>query len=89
MDRHSLKRIFQGVILEQNWDRAQEYPVIHISFGAGLIENRSILDKSIHALIRENAKYYGVAITEKTLHFQFKELIQKLYTGLRNKTTKS
>ncbi len=75
----SEKEYFKGLFLEQNWDWAQKYPVIHISFGAGVIENRGILDKSIHALIKENAKYYALEITEETLHFQFKELIQKLY----------
>jgi len=37
------------------------------------------LDKSIHALIIENARNYGISITEEVLHFQFKELIHKLH----------
>ena len=70
---------FKGLFLENNWDWTQKYPVIHFSFGSGVIENREILDKSIHALIKENAHFYAVEITEETLHFQFKELIRKLY----------
>ena len=73
------KKYFQGLFLEKNWDWSVQYPVIHISFGAGVIESREILDKSIHALIIENAKNYTINITEETLHFQFKELIRKLH----------
>jgi len=73
------KKYFQGLFLEKQWDWNIHYPVIHISFGSGVIETREILDKSIHSLIMENAKIYSIDITENTLHFQFKELIQKLY----------
>ena len=73
------KKYFTGLFLENHWDWNIQYPVIHISFGSGVIKTRTILDKSIHALIKENARNYTVDITEDTLHFQFKELIQKLY----------
>jgi hypothetical protein len=73
------KKYFNGLFLENHWDWDVNYPVIHISFGSGVIKNREILDKSIHSLIIENAKNYIVEITEDTLHFQFKELTQKLY----------
>ncbi|MCD6273445.1 MAG: ATP-binding protein [Deltaproteobacteria bacterium] len=73
------KEYFKGLFLEKNWDWTQKHPVIHISFGGGVIETREILNKSIYALIKENARHYAVEITEETLHFQFKELIRKLY----------
>ena len=72
------KKYFNGLFLENHWDWNTQYPVIHISFGGGVIKTREILDKSIHSLIMENARNYTVEITEDTLHFQFKELIQKL-----------
>jgi hypothetical protein len=67
------------LFLETNWDWQTKYPVIQISFGGGVIETREVLDKSIHALIRENARNYKISITEEVLHFQFKELIEKLH----------
>ncbi len=73
------KNYFHGLFLEKHWDWNTTYPVIHFSFGSGVINNRELLDKSINALIRENARNYAVTITEDTLHFQFRELIQKLY----------
>ncbi|WDN90733.1 hypothetical protein BuS5_03704 [Desulfosarcina sp. BuS5] len=56
------KEYFKGLFLEKNRDWTQKYPVIHISFGGGVIETREILDKSIHALIKENARHYAVEI---------------------------
>ena len=73
------KEYFNGLFLEQHWDWRQKYPVIHLSFGGGVIESREILDNSIHALLKENAQRFRLEISEKTLHFQFKELIRKLY----------
>ncbi|MGK5093324.1 ATP-binding protein [Deltaproteobacteria bacterium TL4] len=73
------KQYFKGLFLENHWEWETRYPVIHISFGGGVIDSRELLDKSIHALIRENARTYQVTVTEETLHFQFKELIQKLH----------
>jgi hypothetical protein len=79
------KELFKGLSLENNWDWAVQYPVIHISFGGGVIINREILDKSIHAIIKENARNYNIDITEDTLHFQFRELIQKLHHKFQQK----
>lgn len=31
------KKVFTGLYLENNWDWTQTYPVIHISFGAGVL----------------------------------------------------
>ena len=79
------KDLFKGLYLETHWDWTVQYPVIHISFGGGVIKSPEILDKSIHAIIKENARNYGIAITEDTLNFQFRELIQKLHHKYQQK----
>ncbi|WP_069469788.1 AAA family ATPase [Candidatus Marithrix sp. Canyon 246] len=61
------KKYFKGLFLETNWNLDIKYPVIHISFGGGVIESREVLDKSIQALIRKNAINYGLSITEEVL----------------------
>ncbi|WP_157627932.1 AAA family ATPase, partial [Thermodesulfatator autotrophicus] len=37
------KELFQGLYLENNWDWSVRYPVIHISFGSGVIEDEKDL----------------------------------------------
>jgi len=77
--------LFKGLYLEKHWDWSVQYPVIHISFGGGVIKNREILEKNIHAIIKENAQNYAIEISQDTLNFQFRELIQKLHNKYQQK----
>jgi hypothetical protein len=79
------KDLFKGLYLENHWDWTVQYPVIHISFGSGVIKSPEILEKSIHSIITENARNYGIDIIENTVHFQFRELIQKLHHQFQQK----
>ncbi|MDL1963249.1 MAG: AAA family ATPase [Deltaproteobacteria bacterium] len=68
------KELFMGLYLEKNWDWDIEYPVIDISFGGGVFENREILDKTIHSILKRHALSNSIELTED----KFKELIQQL-----------
>ncbi|WDN89022.1 hypothetical protein BuS5_01990 [Desulfosarcina sp. BuS5] len=72
------KKLFTGLYLEKNHDWSIQYPVIHISLGRGVINQREILDMTIHSILRENASDYGVTLAETLPHLAFCELIQKL-----------
>jgi hypothetical protein len=72
------KELFAGLYLEKNHDWSIQYPVIHISLGRGVINQREILDMTIHSILRENASDYGVTLAETLPHLAFSELIQKL-----------
>jgi len=48
------KELFEGLYLYDKWDWKSTYPVIKISFGAGVIEDRADLDKRISNIIKNN-----------------------------------
>ncbi len=72
------KELFEGLYLEKNWDWSRSYPVIHISFGEGVIETPEILEKTIEIVLNENARRFGISLETPLLNFRFKELIIKL-----------
>ncbi len=48
------KELFEGLYIYDKWDWERTYPVIKISFGAGVIEDRADLDKRIFNIIKAN-----------------------------------
>jgi len=48
------KELFEGLYIYDKWDWESTYPVIKISFGAGVIEDRADLDKRIFNIIKTN-----------------------------------
>lgn len=73
------KELFKGLYLENHWDWAVQYPVIHFSFGSGVIKNRSDLEMTIEELIQEHLESYQLSLHNKTLKGRFKELIRCLH----------
>ncbi|MBW2099463.1 MAG: AAA family ATPase, partial [Deltaproteobacteria bacterium] len=43
------KELFKGLYLENHWKWEETYPVIKISFGAGVLQNRTELDQTFEA----------------------------------------
>ena len=73
------KSLFKGLFLEKNWDWGKQYPVITISFGAGLISNKAGFDNSINFSLETIANDYKVELKEKEFaSTKLRELIQKL-----------
>lgn len=73
------KELFKGLYLENHWDWNVQYPVIHLSFGGGVIKNRQQLDMNFDDIIQEHLAYYQLSLHSQTLQGRFKELIQKLH----------
>ncbi len=48
------KELFDGLYIYDKWDWETSYPVISISFGAGVIEDRADLDKRVSNIIKTN-----------------------------------
>ncbi len=59
------KPLFEGLYLEKNWDWNIKYPVIHISFGEGVIEDEKDLERRIQQILRDNAKNLNLAFQEE------------------------
>jgi hypothetical protein len=52
--------LFRGLHAHGRWDWSVRHPVIRLSFGAGVIENRAELDRRIRALLLKNQESLGV-----------------------------
>ncbi len=48
------KELFEGLYIYNKWDWENSYPVIKISFGAGVIESRVDLDRRVLNIIHDN-----------------------------------
>jgi hypothetical protein len=72
------KKLFHGLFLENNWDWSKKHPVIKIDFGGGVIQERMHLDKAIHEILNEHAKYESIELQNETISGRFRELIMNL-----------
>jgi len=77
--------LFSGLFLENNWDWETVHPVIHISFGAGVMRCIDDLCIRFTAILNFHAKKYKVAFQYDDLRERFAELIEKLHTRYRQK----
>lgn len=72
------KAFFDGLFLQNRWDWSVTYPVIHISFGGGIVSSAAMLDDRFRAILDEAAEHYGVDLHHDDLANRFAELIKKL-----------
>ena len=73
------KTLFQGLFLERNWNWNVKYPVVHISFGAGVVQNKKDLYNNFQYILDDHARKYGVTYTYEDPKNRFAQLIQTLY----------
>lgn len=52
--------LFRNLWLHDHWDWEKKYPVVHISFGAGVVRNRKELDRRIVDILYQNQKNLGI-----------------------------
>ena len=72
------KELFEGLYLENNWDWSVRYPVIKISFGAGVHKKVEELENTEGVILRNHARECGIKLEEKYTKDRFMELIYKL-----------
>lgn len=70
------EELFKGLYIHDKWDFTKTNPVIHISFGGGVMQSRQELDDTIREMLEENQKILGVKCTYKTISGCFKQLIR-------------
>ncbi len=73
------RELFKGLFLENNWDWAKKYPVVYISFGAGVIKSLEECLETIESILRRHAKNENLSFSEKLYNKRFEELIIELY----------
>jgi hypothetical protein len=74
--------LFNGLYLQDHWDWSVQYPVIHISFGRGVVGSVDTLEQIFRAILDETAHYYGTVLEQQHVANRFSELIQKLRSKL-------
>jgi len=57
--------LFRGLAVHGRWDWGQRYPVIHLSFGGGVVQSRTELDRRIRALLAKNERALGVSCPDR------------------------
>ena len=73
------KELFKGLYIYDKWDFDTTYPVIKISFGAGVHKDTNSLNKSILNILKRNKKALKVECEdEEDTRECFRELIEKI-----------
>ena len=52
--------LFRGLHIHPHWDWSVKYPVIQLSFGAGMLRNREELDRHIQRILKDNEEHLGL-----------------------------
>lgn len=77
--------LFTGLYAELHWDWSVSYPVIRLSFGSGILENRQQLNEAMVAQLADYEKRFGLASNEVNISYRFQALIRGIHrqTGQR------
>ena len=72
------KEYFKGLFLENNWNWDEQFPVLHISFGAGVLRDIDSLNSRFNYLLSRFAEEYKVELKQKNISDRFDELVRKI-----------
>ena len=73
------KALFTGLYIENHWDWSKKYPVIHIDFGAGVVQSKRELDQLVHSILdRHYRKHEIESLYSEGINIRFSYLIQAL-----------
>lgn len=77
--------LFTGLAAEHHWDWSTPYPVISLSFGAGVLKTLSALDAVIHEQLSAHEEKHALTPTMPDIPSRLKRLIRNLHgqTGQR------
>ncbi len=73
------KDLFQGLYLENSWEWDQVNPVVHVSFGSGVVRNVSELEVSFDEILYDHGLKYNIEYVKQSLKGRFAELIFTLH----------
>ncbi|ADR19997.1 ATP-binding protein [Calditerrivibrio nitroreducens] len=79
------RELFKGLYLENNWDWEKKYPVIHIDFGGGVVQDAQDLKEWIIKQLKRHMITYNVSVEEQNnARFIFTDLIISLKEIYKN-----
>ena len=73
------KELFRGLHLERNWDWDSVHPVVHISFGSGMMRSIEELQVSFDEILYDHSREYDLSYAKESRKGRFAELIQTLH----------
>ncbi|MFP4259192.1 MAG: AAA family ATPase [Desulfovermiculus sp.] len=73
------KELFQGLYLEENWGWDTIHPVVHISFGSGVVRNVQELQTTFDEILYDHSRQYDIVYAKQSLKGRFAELVHSLY----------
>jgi hypothetical protein len=74
-----------GLYLESNWDWDAIHPVVHISFGSGVVRSIEELQVSFDEILYDHQKAYELTYAKDSRKGRFAELIQTLHDRYNRK----
>ena len=77
--------LFEGLYLHDNWDWDQTNPIVHISFGAGVMRSVEELKSTFSFILDDHEQSCGIEPTYVDLKNRFMDLIKTLYTATGRK----
>ncbi|TXT36070.1 MAG: hypothetical protein FD135_4534 [Comamonadaceae bacterium] len=79
------QKLFTGLAAELGWDWSVKYPVLRISFGAGVLGSVADLGQSLHQQLTSLERAHGLQAEYPDARSRFKELIRRVaeQTGQR------
>lgn len=79
------QKLFTGLAAESSWDWSKRYPVLRISFGAGVLGSLTDLGQSLHQQLTALERQFGLQAEFPDVRSRFKELISRVaaQTGQR------
>jgi hypothetical protein len=72
------RALFSGLFLESSWDWKKIHPVIHISFGSGVVRSVEELQTHFTEMLSDQRREHGIDSRKTSLSGQFAELISEL-----------
>ena len=73
------QELFEGLYLQENWDWTKHNPVVHISFGAGVIRSIEDLKIRFNSILDDHIYSHELKSSKKDLREIFLELIRLLH----------
>jgi hypothetical protein len=73
------RELFQGLYLHDNWDWEQTNPVVHISFGSGVMRSVNELKSTFSYILDDHEQVNGISSPYTELKNRFMNLIKRLH----------
>jgi hypothetical protein len=71
--------LFKGLFIHDKWDWTVRYPVLHISFGGGHVQNEQALAQMIHKQIERHEQHFNLPARYPDAPSRLTDLIERLH----------